>query len=556
MPPLKSTMQDAQLTIGSLLAHGTTVHGDSEVVTATPDGSRSRTYADVGRRAAQLAHGLRDLGIDADQRVATFMWNNAEHLEAYLAIPSMGAVLHTLNIRLFPEQLVYIANHAQDRVVIVDDTLVPLFAKELPKLETVTHVLVSGPDAAAADLDSLRVTGKEVLLYEQVVADRPDTFDWPQTDERDGAAMCYTSGTTGNPKGVVYSHRSAWLHSLAVSTGNAAGLDFHDRVLPIVPMFHANAWGLAYAAIMTGASLCMPDRWLQAEPLVRFIQASRPTVSGAVPTVWNDVLSYLDGHEGVRLDSLRLILCGGSAVPISLQRGLEERHGLHIRQAWGMTETSPVASAGLVPVGVEGEAQWTYRGSQGRLLCGVEGRIVADDGSTLPWDGTAVGELEVRGPWVTGGYYHPDDAGSEAADQKFHDGWLRTGDVGTLDPLGYIRLSDRAKDVIKSGGEWISSVDLENALMGHPDVVEAAVVGIPDEKWQERPLATVVVREGATVTPEQLRAHLAGSFAKWQLPDAWAFIDQVPRTSVGKFDKKLVRRGFAEGRYDVRRVTD
>jgi fatty-acyl-CoA synthase len=556
MPPLKSTMQDAQLTIGSLMTHGTTVHGDSEVVTATQDGTRRRTYAEVGRRAAQLANGLRGLGIDADQRVATFMWNNAEHLEAYLAIPSMGAVLHTLNIRLFPEQLVYIANHAEDRVVIVDDTLVPLFAKELPQLGTVTHVLVSGPEAASADLDSLRASGKEVLLYEDVLAGRPETFDWPQTDERDGAAMCYTSGTTGNPKGVVYSHRSAWLHSLAVSTGNAAGLDFHDRVLPIVPMFHANAWGLAYAAIMTGASLCMPDRWLQAEPLVRFIQASRPTVSGAVPTVWNDVLAYLDAHEGVRLDSLRLILCGGSAVPVSLQRGLEERHGLHIRQAWGMTETSPVASAGLVPVGVEGEEQWAYRGTQGRLLCGVEGRIVGDDGATLPWDGTAVGELEVRGPWVTGGYYNPGDDGSESADQKFHDGWLRTGDVGHLDELGYITLSDRAKDVIKSGGEWISSVDLENALMGHPDVVEAAVVGIPDEKWQERPLATVVVREGSTVTPEQLRDHLAESFAKWQLPDAWAFIDQVPRTSVGKFDKKVVRQGFAEGRYDVRRVAD
>jgi len=553
---LKTTMQDAQLTIGSLMRHGTTVHSDSEVVTATADGTRRRTYDEVGRRAAQLAHGLRGLGIDADQRVGTFMWNNAEHLEAYLAVPSMGAVLHTLNVRLFPEQLIYIANHAEDRVVIVDDTLVPLFAKELPKLETVTHVLVSGPDAAAADLDSLRTSGKEVLLYEEVLAGGPETFDWPEIDERDGAAMCYTSGTTGNPKGVVYSHRSAWLHSLAVSTGNAAGLDFHDRVLPIVPMFHANAWGLAYAAMMMGASLCMPDRWLQAEPLVRFIQASRPTVSGAVPTVWNDVLTYLDGHEGVRLDSLRLILCGGSAVPVSLQRALEERHGLHIRQAWGMTETSPVASAGLVPIGVEGEQQWAYRGTQGRLLCGVEGRIVGDDGSTLPWDGAAVGELEVRGPWVTGGYYDPDGAAGDAADEKFHDGWLRTGDVGHLDWLGYITLSDRAKDVIKSGGEWISSVDLENALMGHPDVVEAAVVGIPDEKWQERPLATVVVRQGATVTPEQLRAHLAGTFAKWQLPDAWAFIDEVPRTSVGKFDKKVVRQGFAEGRYDVHRVAD
>jgi len=400
----------------------------------------------------------------------------------------------------------------------------------------------------------VRVAGKEVLLYDDLLAEQPDAFDWPDVDERDAAAMCYTSGTTGNPKGVVYSHRSAWLHSLAVSTGNGAGLDFHDRVLPIVPMFHANAWGLAYAAVMTGASLCMPDRWLQAEPLVRFIQESRPTVSGAVPTVWNDVLSYLDGHDDVRLDSLRLILCGGSAVPVSLQQALEERHGLYIRQAWGMTETSPVASAGLVPTGVQGDDQWNFRGSQGRLLCGVEGRIVGDDGTSLPWDGESVGELQVRGPWVTGGYYHPDDLAE--AEEKFHDGWLRTGDVGTLDPLGYIRLSDRAKDVIKSGGEWISSVDLENALMGHPDVVEAAVVGIPDEKWQERPLATVVLREDATTTPEELRDYLGQSFAKWQLPDAWAFVEQVPRTSVGKFDKKVVRQGFAEGRYDVRRVTD
>jgi fatty-acyl-CoA synthase len=551
---VKSTMQDVPLTIGSVLKHGTTVHGDSEVVTATADGTRRRTYAELGPRTARLAHALRSLGITGDQRVATFMWNNAEHLEAYLAVPAMGAVLHTLNIRLFPEQLVYIANHAEDRVVIVDDSLVPLLAKELPQLTSVTHVLVSGPEAAAADLGSLRAAGKEVLLYDDLLAEQPGEFDWPEIDERDAAAMCYTSGTTGNPKGVVYSHRSAWLHSLAVSTGNAAGLDFHDRVLPIVPMFHANSWGLAYAAVMTGASLCMPDRWLQAEPLVRFIQASRPTVSGAVPTVWNDVLGHLDAHEGLRLDSLRLILCGGSAVPVALQQGLQDRHGLYVRQAWGMTETSPVASAGLVPAGVEGDDQWSYRGSQGRLLCGVEGRIVGDDGTSLPWDGESVGELEVRGPWVTGGYYEPDQAGSDGNDDKFHDGWLRTGDVGTLDPLGYIRLSDRAKDVIKSGGEWISSVELENALMGHPDVVEAAVVGIPDEKWQERPLATVVLREGASTTPEELRDHLAQSFAKWQLPDAWAFVDQVPRTSVGKFDKKVVRRGFADGRYDVRRV--
>ncbi len=547
---MRSTMQDFPLTIGSLMRHGTTVHADSEVVTATAEGSRSRTYAELGKRAAQLANGLRSLGIDGDQRVATFQWNNAEHLEAYLAVPSMGAVLHTLNIRLFPEQLVYIANHAEDQVVIVDDSLVGLLAPHLPAMETVRHVLVAGPDAADSDLASLRESGKDVSLYEDLLAGQSEEFDWPEVDERDAAAMCYTSGTTGNPKGVVYSHRSAWLHSQAVSTGNIASLSFHDRVLPIVPMFHANAWGLAYAALMSGASLCMPDRWLQAEPLVRFIQESRPTLSGAVPTVWNDVLGFLDAHEDVKLDSLRLILCGGSAVPVSLQKALQDRHDLLIRQAWGMTETSPVASVGLPPVGVDGEDVWTYRGSQGRVLCGVEGRIVADDGAEHPWDGKAVGELEVRGPWVTESYYNSDDP---EVGQRFHDGWLRTGDVGSIDELGYIRLSDRAKDVIKSGGEWISSVDLENALMAHDDVVEAAVIGIPDEKWDERPLASVVVREGATVTPEQLRDFLGKDFAKWQLPDSWAFIDAVPRTSVGKFDKKVIRQWYAEKEIEVQR---
>jgi fatty-acyl-CoA synthase len=545
---MKSTMQDFPLTIGSIMRHGVTVHPDSEVVTATADGSRRRSYGELGSRVARLANGLRSLGIDGDQRVGTFQWNNGEHLEAYLAIPAMGAVLHTLNIRLFPEQLVYIANHAEDRVVIVDDSLVGLLAPHLPEFKTVTHVLVAGPDAASADLDSLRASGKQVLLYEDLLADQPETFDWPVVAEDDAAAICYTSGTTGHPKGVVYSHRSAYLHSMAVCGGNVAGLSFEDRVLPIVPMFHANAWGLAYAAMLSGASLCMPDRWLQADPLVRFIQETRPTVSGAVPTVWNDVLRHLDEHPGVKLDSLRLILCGGSAVPVSLQRALQERHGLLVRKAWGMTETSPVASAGHTPLGVEGEEAWRYRGSQGRVLAGVEARIVGDDGQPLPADGKAVGELEVRGPWVTASYYNSDDPESE---QKFHDGWLRTGDVGTLDPLHYITLTDRAKDVIKSGGEWISSVELENALMAHEAVLEAAVVGIPDEKWQERPLASVVVREGASVTPEELREFLAKDFAKWQLPDAFAFIDEVPRTSVGKFDKKVLRQRYSDGGLQV-----
>jgi fatty-acyl-CoA synthase len=549
---MQSTMQDVPLTIGAILKHGTTVHRDSEVVTATEGGSRRRSYGELGERVSRLAGALRALGIDADQRVATFMWNNAEHLEAYLAIPAMGAVLHTLNIRLPADQLVYIANHAEDEVVIVDACLIPLLAPHLPEMKTVRHVLVAGPDAADADLTPLESAGKEVHRYEDLLAEQAVEFEWPDVDERSAAAMCYTSGTTGHPKGVVYSHRSAYLHSMAIWSGTVAGLDAFSRVLPIVPQFHANAWGLVYAAMMSGASLCMPDRWLQAEPLCRFMNESRPTISGAVPTVWNDVLSYLDKNPERKPESLKLILCGGSAVPLSLQKALWEKHGIEVRQAWGMTETSPVASAGRPPLGVEdgSDEAWAYRATQGRVLCGVEARIVNDAGEVLPADGSAVGELEVRGPWVTGAYYNADDPEVAA---KFHDGWLKTGDVGKLDPLGFITLTDRSKDVIKSGGEWISSVDLENALMAHEDVVEAAVVAIPDEKWDERPLASVVVREGASLSPAQLREFLSKDFAKWQLPDAWAFIDEVPRTSVGKFDKKVIRKWYADGEVDVQK---
>lgn len=548
---MRSTMQDVPLSVREIARHGTTVHRDSEVVTATADGSRSMTYGELGSEVARLAHALRGLGVDGDQRVATFMWNNAEHLAAYLAVPSMGAVLHTLNIRLPADQLVYIANHAEDRVVLVDASLVPLLAPHLGGMATVEHVVVAGPEAAGADLGPLEGHGVQVHRWEDLLADQPETYPWPDVDERDAAAMCYTSGTTGNPKAVVYSHRSLYLHSMAIWSGTVAALDAHERVLPIVPQFHANAWGLVYAALMSGASLCMPDRWLQAEPLCRFMQESRPTVSGAVPTVWNDVLGHLEKHPDAKPETLRLILCGGSAVPLSLQQGLWG-HGIEVRQAWGMTETSPVASAGRPPLGVEegSEEAWRFRATQGRLLCGVEGRIVGDDGRRLPDDGRSVGELEVRGPWVTGAYYNSDDP---EVGQKFRDGWLRTGDVGKLDERGFITLTDRSKDVIKSGGEWISSVDLENALMGHPAVVEAAVVAIPDEKWDERPLATVVVRDGEQVSVAELREHLAKDFAKWQLPDAWAFIDQVPRTSVGKFDKKVIRKQLADGEVEVQR---
>ncbi|WP_202124923.1 long-chain fatty acid--CoA ligase [Actinomadura physcomitrii] len=535
-------MQDFPLTITTIMRYGTQVCGSAEIATWTGDGARRRSYAEVGERAARLAGALRGLGVDGDQRVATFMWNNAEHLEAYLAVPSMGAVLHTLNLRLFPDQLVYIANHAEDRVVIVDGSLIPLLAPVLPQMKTVRHVMVVGE----GDTAPLEAAGKEPHSYEELLAAAPPEFDWPEIDERAAAAMCYTSGTTGNPKGVAYSHRSAYLHSMAVCTGNALGMSGADVVLPVVPMFHANAWGLPYAAMMAGAALVMPDRFLQAEPLVKLIEAERPTIAGAVPTIWSDVLRYTKEH-GSDLSSLRLVPCGGSAVPEALMRGFDEI-GVRIVQAWGMTETSPVATMAHAPAGAEGERAWRARITQGRVLAGLEIRVVGDGDVVLPNDGEAVGEVEIRGPWITGAYYRDEDPG------RFHDGWLRTGDVGNLSPDGYMVLTDRAKDVIKSGGEWISSVELENHLMAHPDVIEAAVVGVPDDRWQERPLASVVVRDGASVTAARLREFLTDRVPKWQLPERWAFIAEVPKTSVGKFDKKVLRRRYAEGGLEVERV--
>ncbi|HEY3683584.1 MAG TPA: long-chain fatty acid--CoA ligase [Streptosporangiaceae bacterium] len=543
---MRSTMMDYPLTVTALMSHGLNWHGDATVSTFTGDGTRVADFRTIARRVARLAGALRRLGVTADQRVATFQWNNQEHLEAYLAVPSMGAVLHTLNIRLFPDQLVYVANHAEDDVVIVDASLVSALAAVLPRFTTVRHVLVAG--GPGTDTSPLEGAGPEIHAYEDLLAAEPDSFDWPEDlDERSAAAMCYSSGTTGNPKGVVYSHRSVYLHSMSACMGDRMALSGTDRVLPIVPMFHANAWGMPYAAVMAGAGLAMPDRYLQAEPLARLIADQRPTVAGAVPTIWIDLLNHIR-ENGTDISSLRMILAGGSAVPLSLMQALERESGVPIVQAWGMTETSPLASIARPPAGIAGEAGWRYRATQGRLVSGVDGRLSGEGDALLPADGASVGEIEVRGPWVTAAYYR------ENADEKFHDGWLRTGDVGTIDDDGYITLTDRAKDVIKSGGEWISSVDLENALMGHPDVIEAAVVGVPDEKWQERPLATVVLRTDATATPEGLRDYLAARMARWQLPERWSVIPEVPKTSVGKFDKKRIRKAYAEGDLDVKRV--
>jgi len=542
---VRSTMMDVPLTVTGIMRYGTGTFGGREVVTWTEDEPRRQTYAQTGVHAARLANALRALGVDADQRVATLLWNNAEHLEAYLAIPSMGAVLHTLNLRLDPGQLAYIANHAADDVVICDSTLVPLLARVLPQAETVRHVIVTGPRAALADhAETLARPGVTVHSYEELLAASGETFDWPDLDELSAAAMCYTSGTTGMPKGVVYSHRSAYLHSMGVCMGNSLCLSENDRVLPVVPMFHANAWGLPYAAVMSGADLIMPDRFLQPEPLARLIETERPTVAGAVPTIWNGLLQHVRAHGG-DLSSLRMVPCGGSAVPRSLIEAFEKELGVLIVQAWGMTETSPIGSVAHPPANTPADEAWRYRDTAGRLVCAVEARLVGDSGVALPHDGTAVGEIEVRGPWVTGAYYKDDDPG------KFHDGWLRTGDVGTIDPLGFVTLTDRAKDVIKSGGEWISSMELENALMAHPDVTEAAVIGVPDDKWGERPLATVVIRDRASVTAAELRDFLAGRVPRWQLPERWSFIAEVPKTSVGKFAKTRIREAYARGDYQV-----
>jgi fatty-acyl-CoA synthase len=538
-------MMDVPLTVQGIMRYGTSAYADREVVTCTSSGTRRQSYGVTGARAARLANALRSLGVDGDQRVATLMWNNAEHLEAYLAIPSMGAVLHTLNLRLDPQVIGYIATHAEDDVVIVDATLVPLLAQVLPHAPTIRHVLVTSPEPGTpSSADDLAAAGRQVHSYEDLLAAQPDTFDWPELDERSAAAMCYTSGTTGHPKGVVYSHRSAYLHSMGVCLGNVFALSEQDKVLPVVPMFHANAWGLPYAAVLAGADLIMPDRFLQPEPLVRLIEAERPTLAGAVPTIWNVLLSYVRSHGG-DLSSLRLVPCGGSAVPHALQEAYEKELGVRILQAWGMTETSPLGSVAHPPAGTPEEEAWRYRDSAGRLMCAIEGRLVGPDGTVLPHDGEAVGEIEARGPWVTGSYYKDDDPA------KFNDGWLRTGDVGTIDRLGYVTLTDRAKDVIKSGGEWISSMELENLLMAHPQVTEAAVIGVPDEKWGERPLAAVVLAPGATVTAAELRDFLAAQIPRWQLPERWSFIAEVPKTSVGKFAKTRIRDAYANGDYEV-----
>jgi fatty-acyl-CoA synthase len=536
---MRSTMMDFPLTVGHIFEHGRTLYADSEVVTSEAGGPRRIEFGALADRAEQLAAGLRRLGVREGDRVATFGWNNQEHQEAYFAIPCMGAVMHTLNIRLAAEQIRYIIGHAEDSVIILDASLAPALAPVLAaggdELKTLRHLVVYG--------DGDRSALPAHIDYEDLLAAERPGYPWPDIDEHAAAAMCYTSGTTGLPKGVVYSHRSTFLHSLGVCSGEALGLNQHDRLLPVVPMFHGNAWGMPYAGWLVGADLLLPNRFTQAAPLAQFIAAERATLAMAVPTVWYDILG-LD-PDSVDLTSLRTIMCGGAAVPRSLIEAYEQRFGVRIVQGWGLTETSPVAALSYPPKHVPAERAMDYRATAGRPLGGVEARVVDDEGKVLPRDGHATGEIEVRGPWVATAYY------KDPAPDKFRDGWLRTGDVGRIDAMGYITISDRSKDVVKSGGEWISTLELESAILTHPAVREVAVIAAPDERWGERPLACVVLKPGQSVSPEELRAYLSGRVVKWWLPEQWAFVDTVPRTSVGKHDKKLLRARNAEGSLNV-----
>jgi len=533
------TMMNTPLTMSVLMDRGPALSPNTEIVSKMRDKVHRYTYAELGNRARQLAHALTKLGVKQGDRVATLAWNGYRHLEIYTAVPCMGAVLHTLNLRLSTADLEYIVNHAEDLVVCVDDDLLPLLEKLEGKIPSVKHVIV------------MNNTGKTTTAfpnvhdYEELIAGEPTEFMWPEVDENAPMGLCYTSGTTGNPKGVMYTHRSNYLHTITGGLPDMLGLQRDDVIMAVVPMFHANAWGLPYIATMLGLKQVFPGPTMDGASVCQLIQDEKVTFTGGVPTIWMGVMSELQANPGkYDLSSLKEMICGGSAPPRAMIDWMETNLGVNFVQAWGMTETSPLGTVTRLKPRMKQwprEKQLDVKQRAGIYAPGLQIRIADDAGNEVAHDGQSMGRLLIRGPWIAATYFKQDPT-----PDKFPDGWLDTGDVATVDSEGYMAIADRSKDLVKSGGEWISSVDLENAIMAIPGVAEAAVIAIAHPKWDERPLACVVKKPGVELTKEQIYEHLLKQFAKWWMPDDILFIDAVPKTSVGKFDKKVLRQQFAE----------
>ncbi len=542
---MQGLMMDHPLTIDRILEHAHRMFPRKQISTKLPDGSMYRyTYADMYQRIKKLANVLGKLGLKPGDRVGTFAWNNYQHLELYYAVPCSGAVCHTLNIRLSPAQLAYIINHAEDKVIFIDGSLVPLFEKVAGQVDGLKHYVLFNADS------SLQTSLPNVSFYEELMAEVDDDFEWQVSDENAAAGMCYTSGTTGNPKGALYSHRSTFLHAVYTNQASSLGFTERDVVLPIVPQFHVMAWGFPYSCIFAGADIVMPGPHLQPTALAKLLAEEKITVANGVPTIWTGVYQELKANPR-DISTVRALVIGGSALSRSMIEAYERDFGVTAVHAWGMTEMSPLGTISnlqshhlKLPVAEKLEV----RAKQGYALAGVEMRIADDEGNEMPRDGQTIGEVQVRGACTIKSYYKIDPS----PEHFTPDGWFRTGDVGAINEDGYLQITDRTKDLIKSGGEWISSVELENALMAHPSISEAAVIAIPDEKWDERPLATVVLGNKATpVTGAELREYLVPNFAKYWLPDKFVFINEVPKTSVGKFDKKVLRRLYAAGQLTV-----
>ena len=537
---LHGLMMDYPLTLDRVVEHANRMFPHKKIKTKLPDGSlHEYTYADFYRRVKRLGNVLETLGVAPGERAATFAWNSFEHLEFYFGIPGAGAVCHTLNIRLSHEQLAYIINHAEDKVIFVDGTLLPLIEPIAGQLNTVEHfVLFNVPKDREVRLP-------RVAYYEDLMAAASEEYEWRCADEKMAMGLCYTSGTTGLPKGVLYSHRSMMLHTFGVLAAAALGVSEGDVVLPVVPQFHAMAWGLPYACAYAGATVIMPGPHLQPQALAELIESERVSIAAGVPTIWNGL--YQELRQNPRdVSCITQLVVGGSAMPRGLIAAYEKELDVNVVHAWGMTEMSPIGSVSKLQThhqALDAEGRWDVKAKQGYFVPGVDARIVDDAGRELDWDGESIGELQVRGLWVVGRYYQLEND----SEHFTADGWFRTGDIASIDRSGFMAIADRSKDLVKSGGEWISSVDLENALMSHPTVIEAAVIAIPDEKWGERPLAVVVPMEGG-LEPPQLNEYLLRQFPKFWLPDVYVHVAEIPKTGVGKMDKKVLRHLHAEGR--------